>query len=225
MKKYVLGPNAARKLKALLAKSDGVSRRPAGSSAVASDLEYAAPFTVKWAASANGGEGAWIIWLPSASLLVVDGESVDVLADLKTAGGDYPAGWYVLADVIGDDGTLYLDIVFPVEGSEGSVDSAGNEDAHDGITAKFTNGEYDAKPNVIRVAVCEVATDAETGGRSVVQFVTSLLVIGAGGVRSLRGDDKDSISLDGDILIDGHKCGLIVKSQIVEVDGKAKAVL
>ena len=175
MKKYVLGPNAARKLKALLAKSDGVSRRPAGSSAVASDLEYAAPFTVKWAASANGGEGAWIIWLPSTELLVVHGEAVDLTADLEAAGGDYPDGWFVIDDetLEASGGDLYLKITRAAEQPESdagefAAEFVGSDDLDD--------EDDDAESLAVVVASC--AVDSDTDAKSVRQFLDSALVIG-----------------------------------------------
>lgn len=174
MKKYVLGPNAARKLKALLAKSDGVSRRPTGSSAFASDLEYAAPFTVKWAASANGGEGAWIIWLPGDGLLVLRGEKVDLSADLEEAGGDYPEGWYVIGDDVlsGDGGDLYLKI------SLADDESSEGDDSDDESVAEFVGEDDDDDSESLCIAVASCEVDAENGSRLIRQFVDSALVIG-----------------------------------------------
>ena len=89
MNTYVLGPNAARKLKGLFAGNGKTDRRKAGTPGVAFASEYEDPFTVQWAQSV-GEEGSWIIWLPSAELLVVNDEPVDVSADLDEAGGEYP---------------------------------------------------------------------------------------------------------------------------------------
>ena len=175
MKKYVLGPNAARKLKALLAKSDGVSRRPAGSPAIASDLEYAAPFTVQWAASANGGEGAWIIWLPSDELLLVDGEAVDVTADLEPAGGDYPDGWFVLSGVSSSGGQVWLNV---------SADDS--EEAEDSLSVEFA-GEADEEA-AFSVLIAE-ASKSSSGAVSVKQLVCSSLLLS-------RGANGDKVSVD-----------------------------
>ena len=163
--KYVLGPNAARQLKKLLRGSGEVSRRHNLDSGLAFGPEYANPYAVQWAQSANNGDGGWIIWLPSDALLVVDGVTIDVREDLESVGGDYPDGWFLLGDVIEADGTLYLEITFSDP---------------EGPTASFSNGETDDEDDeikVIHVAVCDVATDASTGARSVHQFVTSTILL------------------------------------------------
>lgn len=189
MKKYVLGPNAARQLKKLLRGSGEVSRRDNLSNGLAFGSEYANPYAVQWAQSANGGEGGWIIWLPGDALLVVDGVTIDVREDLEAVGGDYPDGWYLLGDVIEDDGTLYLDITFP---------DPDDESAEEEPTAAFSNGETDDDEDdedgskVIHVAICDVATDSSTGARSVHQFVTSMILLDKGGETYLCGDGESS---------------------------------
>ena len=76
------------------------------------------PFKLTYAASAGAvdeqtgeADGAWIIWLPDGCL-VIDGEAVDLTANL-TAANNYPSGWYDITDVFDgtdpDDFELYLD--------------------------------------------------------------------------------------------------------------------
>lgn len=206
MKKYVLGPNAARQLKKLLRGSGEVSRRGNLSSALAFGSEYANPYAVQWAQSANDGEGGWIIWLPGDALLVVDGQTVDVREDLEAVGGDYPDGWYLLGDVIEDDGTLYLDIHFPDPDAEAAVQEP---------TAEFSNGESadededdeEDETRTVHVKVCDVATDSDTGARSVKQFVTSMILIGGGEETYIAGDGDGSewLRANGrDIMIQGY---------------------
>ena len=206
MKKYVLGPNAARQLKKLLRGSGEVSRRGNLSSALAFGSEYANPYAVQWAQSANDGEGGWIIWLPGDALLVVDGQTVDVREDLEAVGGDYPDGWYLLGDVIEDDGTLYLDIHFPDPEDETAVQEP---------TAEFSNGESadddeddeEDETRTVHVKVCDVATDSDTGARSVKQFVTSMILIGGGEETYIAGDGDGSewLRANGrDIMIQGY---------------------
>lgn len=178
MKKYVLGPNAARKLKALLAKSDGVSRRPAGSAAVVSDLEYAAPFTVQWAASVGSG-GAWIIWLPSDSLLIVNGETVDFMSDLEAAGGSYPDGWYVL-DCIDESsgGSLYLNVHVPKPSDDESGDDVETADVGDDadddpeVTASFGSEPDEAEDGEIVYPVLIAVCDGFTVKQNVLSSIT-----------------------------------------------------
>lgn len=176
MKKYVLGPNAARKLKALLAKSDGVSRRQLAQSGVAYDLEYAAPFTVQWAASANSGDGAWLIWMPVAEeLLTVDGVSVDPSANLEPAGGDYPDGWFKLSGVESSGGRVWLIV------SEDENDAEG-----DSLTVEF--GGSEDSDAAFSVLIAETSVSA-AGAVSVKQLVCSSLVLS-------RGANGDKVSID-----------------------------
>lgn len=161
---YVLGPHAARELKRLIRGNGGTSRRDAVAGALAFDSDYAHPYTVQWAQSLNDGDGAWIIWLPPGHLFV-DGKEVDVTAapsgtgGMTAAGGDYPAGWYVLdlGDdyTAGDDFTLYLDV---------------------GATPPVFG--IDSTSMTTPVKICKV-TDAT---KAVVGIVESALVFAAGGL-------------------------------------------
>ena len=189
MKKYVLGPNAARQLKKLLRGSGEVSRRDNLTSGLAFGSEYASPFEVQWAQSANDGEGGWIIWLPSDEILIVNGAAVDLTEDLEEVGGDYPEGWYLLdADALAVDegGTLYLNVEYGETAAAEFADSP-DTDEDDEETAK------------VSVPICEATVDSETGARSVKQFVKSVIVIakgsgdGSGGGK--YGCDERSISL------------------------------
>lgn len=162
---YVLGPHAARELKRLIRGNGGTSRRDAVAGALAFDSDYAHPYTVQWAQSLNDGDGAWIIWLPPGHLFI-DGKEVDITAaqsggtgGMTAAGGDYPAGWYVLdlGDdyTEGDDFTLYLDV--------GASSPAFGIDATSMMTP---------------VRICKV-TDAT---KAVAGIVESALVFAAGGL-------------------------------------------
>ena len=204
MKTYVLGPNAARKLKGLFAGQGKVSSRKMSSPIVAFDSEYVAPFTVQWAQSANDGAGAWIIWLPSDSLLDVSGDRIDVSADLDPAGGDYPEGWFALTDDMIDasaGGVLYLNI------------TRGDSESGEDTSAKFSNkdgyGENEGEDDddgVISIAICQALVDSSDGSRNVKQFVTSTIVIGSMPT-FIAGDTESSewINTEGKrILIQGY---------------------
>lgn len=175
-RKYVLGPNAARKIAELIRGSGEVSRRPGATAALAFDSEYVAPFTVQWAQSAVGGDGSWIIWLPGADLVVTKDETIDPTSELSDVGGDYPDGWYVLDDSMlsgANGGTLYLILDF---GEEPSA-TFGAEAAD----------EYDGK---FSIPICEAFVDSGTGERKVRQFVTSAIVLAGG-------EEPDEVSVDG----------------------------
>lgn len=204
MKTYVLGPNAARKLKGLFAGQGKTGSRKIGTPGVAFDSEYVAPFTVQWAQSANDGAGAWIIWLPSDSLLDVSGDRIDVSADLDPAGGDYPEGWFALTDDMIDaseGGVLYLNITRG-DGESGEDTSAefSNEDGYG------ENEGEDEDDGVISIAICQALVDSSDGSRNVKQFVTSTIVVGSMPT-FMAGDTESSewINTEGKrILIQGY---------------------
>lgn len=179
MSKYVLGESAARKLREIFASPDGLSRRAADAGGARLTLEdgFAPPFTVQWAASLARGEssegagdqtsGEWIIWLPPGDLLIIDGEADDITADLDPAEGDYPEGWFKLGDNLDRDegGALYLD-----PSSGGFTDTPGSK----------------------TIKICDAAVDADTGARTVKQYVTSAIILG--GEDTITTADEKSIS-------------------------------
>lgn len=170
-RKYVLGPNAARKLAELLRGSGEVSRRQGPASALAFDSEYVAPFTVQWAQSADSGSGAWLVWLPSDKCLIVDGTVVDLTEELEAADDPYPTGWYVLEDVPASGGSVYLNV------TPGDPEAAEEEDQV--ATAEFSASASQTEGD-IPILVATVAKDSTTGAVTVKQTVSSALVFGTG---------------------------------------------
>lgn len=186
-RKYVLGPHAARELKRLIAGTGVAERRDTVSGAIAFDSEYADPFTVQWAASANSGSGSFIIWLPSASLLIVDGKPVDLTEDLTAVGGSYPSGWYE-TPLSSSGGSLYLNV------TPGNPESTGEEDA----TAEFSTSESQTEGDV-SILIATAAKDALTGAVTVKQSVSSALVFGTGTGKGKEVEVDDiSVSYTGD---------------------------
>ena len=164
-RRYVLGPNAARKLAELIRGSGKLSHRQGATSSLAFDSEYVAPFTVQWAQSADSGSGAWIIWLPGSDLVVRKDETLDPTSELSDVGGDYPDGWYVLTGSMlnrSSGGTLYLILEFGEEPS-----------------ATF-DAEADEDESKLSIPICEASVDSTTGERKVRQFVTSAIVLDGG---------------------------------------------
>lgn len=177
-KRYYLGEAGVRKLRALM-NGRGESGAVRGSvPGLALEDEFAHPFTVQWAESV----GSWIIWLPTDSSLVVNGESVDILSDLEEAGGDYPSGWYVIDCLDSESGgSLFLNVHVPKpkdedesEGDDAVRDE--DEEAAD-VTASFSaepdEAEDDEIVYPILIAVCE--------GFEVKQNVLSSITIGGAG--------------------------------------------
>lgn len=169
-RRYVLGPNAARKLTELMRGSGEVSRRLGATAAVAFDSEYVAPFTVQWAASA-GESGAWLVWLPSDKCLIINGKAVDLTEDLDAAEDPYPAGWYILKDIPSSGGSVFLNV------TPGDPEASKEEDQV--ASAKFSTSASETKGD-ISVLVAFVAKDSSTGAVTVKQTVTSALVFGTG---------------------------------------------
>jgi hypothetical protein len=102
---------------------------------------------------------------------------VELTADLdETWGDDYPEGWYVLSTdgepILDRDegGTLWLVVEFG-----------------DFVTARFSADGSSAVTNHISVKICDAAVDADTGARTVKQYVSSALVIG-------NAEDRDTIT-------------------------------
>lgn len=138
------------------------SRRIDGNAAHAVDESgFEHPYKLTYAASAGAvdgetgeADGAWIIWLPDGCL-VIDGETVDLTANLAAA-NNYPEGWYDLTDIF--DGTdpdefdLYLD--------------ASKDDP------KFVTAQEDAENPVLI---------AKVNGKAVKGVVESALVFSKGG--------------------------------------------
>lgn len=185
-RRYVLGPTAARKLTELLRGSGEVSRRSGATAAVAFDSEYVAPFTVQWAQSADGGSGAWLVWLPSDKCLIVDGKAVDLTEDIEAAESPYPAGWYVLKDISPSGGSVFLNV------KPGDPDSSKEEDQV--ASAKFSASASETKGD-ISVLVASVAKDSSTGAVMVKQTITSALVFGTG-----KGDDAETTPMPFDYV-------------------------
>ena len=183
---YVLTENAVRKIKRAITPRLGDGLAPTGGPATISPDTYAAPFTVRWAASlaspessegaGDATDGEWIIYLPTQGVLTVNHTAVNITSALTVAGGDYPAGWYKLLDGEGepildrdDGGTLYLVV-----------------NATTTPTAHFA-AQAGGASNPINVKICTASVDSTSGARRVNQFVRSALVLAGG-------EDKDTIT-------------------------------
>ena len=198
MPAHTLTDNAVRKLRRALADRPGSTGGGAGGGVPVSYNRYAAPFTVRWAASLAQGEssegagdatsGEWIIWLPPGDLLIIDGDADDITADLDPAEGDYPEGWFKLGDILDRDegGTLYLD-----PSSGGFTDTPGSK----------------------TIKICDAAVDADTGTRTVKQYVTSAIILG--------GEDTDTITTADEKSISRKYAGqaVMLESNIVQIKG------
>lgn len=163
---YVLSSAAVDKLKSALRgpSNSGGTSHPAG---VASYNAYLPPFTVRWASNIEAGGGGWIIWLPSDTLLCVNGTNHDIRS-LYAVGAPYPAGWYRVP--------FSPEIYCNVHIDEGYVH----------CTWGNTPGQPESPTDVcypIHVASC-ITSDSTlmgNGTRMVKQYVNSTIVIGGSG--------------------------------------------
>ena len=187
MAAYLLGESSARFLRSLQqgrapASATGETRLVRAMSIQGDD--YALPYTVRWATSVGG----WIVWLPG-DCLIVDAQPVDSAADLESAGGDYPHGWYKLG-IPEDAESVYLNVTVAA-GDNGEID-----------TSVAFSSSASVDDGVLSIVV------ANMSGKSVKQLVDSALVIGGTGVRSLN-DLRGDLELVGDetrpLVIDGAR--------------------
>ena len=162
---YVVSQRGVRALSRLVRGSSSASTTTFSPATISPD-DFASPFAVQWAQSVDTS-GAWIIWLPSASLVILDGTPLDVTSALSAAGGDYPAGWYGLPSALLPDagGTLYLLVTLP----QGTTPASAAFSASAGSSGQWT------------IPICAAAKDATTDARTVKQYVSSALVFGGAG--------------------------------------------
>ena len=162
---YVVSQRGVRALSRLVRGSSSASTTTFSPATISPD-DFASPFAVQWAQSVDTS-GAWIIWLPSASLVILDGTPLDITSALSAAGGDYPAGWYRLPSALLPDagGTLYLLVTLP----QGTTPASAAFSASAGSSGQWT------------IPICAAAKDATTDARTVKQYVSSALVFGGAG--------------------------------------------
>lgn len=156
MKNFVLGPHAAQQVRELINSNAATLAKRRTRAALGLPVDPPHPFRVQWAASADDGDGAWLIYLPATNLVVIANHTADPADDLDEVGGDYPEGWYVLPDSVldrDDGGVLYCNL----------------------DTTAFT-ATLSMTPGTFAVPVCEATVDSATGARQVQQFVTSAIV-------------------------------------------------
>jgi hypothetical protein len=169
MSNFVLTPNAVAKLRRAIAPRSGNTGAAAASGRPIDPDKFPPPFTVRWSASANDGAGAWLIWLPDLGNLVALGDAYISTIGGVTAADNLPAGWYTIDAADGQSEEVYL--VVTVTDSTGAAEAELSE----------TEGQATTGETVYNVKVAAMATDAETGARSVKQYVDSVVTFGGGG--------------------------------------------
>ncbi len=153
--------------------------------AVVEEDEFARPFEVRFASGDGADEsGKWIIWLPSDSMLIVNGKPVDLTAELEEAGEPYPEGWYILDFLSEGGGDVFLNVNVPAKDEdEGEVSEGGGEEDEREVSAAFasTAGQPEEGFVIYPIKIAECSP----GG--VKSTVGSAVVLGGGGSGSMAG--------------------------------------
>lgn len=164
MSNYVLTPQAVRKLRGALAVSPSNSGAKGAPSPVNID-DYPPPFTVRWSASANNKQGAWVIWLPDVAQLVMLKDEY-ITPTGVTAEQALPAGWYTIDDATASSTEVYLNITIPETGTASAEIST-------------TQGQSTTGETVMSILVAEMDADTNTGAKRVKQYVDSAALVGS----------------------------------------------
>ena len=167
--KYVLTDAAVRKLRGVLAPRSGNTGAGGAATPVSPD-DFPPPFTVRWAQSENSGQGAWVIWLPDTSQLVMYDKAYLTPSGL-TAAAALPSGWYKISGMQSSAEEVWLVAHVPDDPESTTPPSAELSDSE----GQATTGE-----SVINLLVAQMETDGTSGARRVKQFVDSAVVFGSG---------------------------------------------
>ena len=126
------------------------------------------PFTVKWAAELNDGDGAWIIWLASGDLLTVGDESLNVAESLEAVEG-YADGWYLLSALDENGGELRLVVSKDEDGEVSASFEVTSDDSPDGqavlgqVTIAVASSDHSVQQCVTSAVVMpSVLTDGDS---------------------------------------------------------------
>lgn len=160
--------------------------------------DFPHPYEVRWAPpDSNVNIGRWIIWLPSACLLMYNDTYIDVRilqaangggggggiggvfpnpGNLPAAGGIYQEGWYNISSILGANNSLYLNITKD-EDDENAVPTT--------TFAKQADGD-------ISILICDATVNMATNVSSVKQSVTSAIFIGDNN----DGSDGDGVGIE-----------------------------
>ena len=172
MGKYVLGENAAAKLREMFQSHGGLRAQTSASScSISSGRPH--PFEIHYAASANDGAGAFIIWLCGGDELVISGTKINLAKDLEPA-SPYPEGWYIIKDMPDDGGKVQLGIVIAKEeNAEGSSTASEAKET----SAEFVFGDVDESEYDLVILVADVQKSEKTGMITIKQNITSAIVL------------------------------------------------
>ena len=169
MSGYVLSPKAVRSLTRALRGSASRTPPTFGPASISPDT-FPPPFTVRWseiaADSSPQVSGAWVIWLPDPSNLVIFGNAIPSVTGVTAAQG-LPTGWYTVDNATESSNALYLVL----------TESASSTTVH----VSASQGTATTGQTVTNVLIAKMQTDANTGAKAVRQFVDSTVTFGGSG--------------------------------------------
>lgn len=165
---YVLSGKAVRALTKIVRGTSKTTTTDYLSAPVSYD-GYTAPYTVRWSQMENSGSGAWVIWLPDITKLVMYDKSY-ITPSGVTAATELVAGWYTINDVAASDTAVWLNLHIP------------DSDSGSSVTASFSNSADTATTgeSVAAILVAQMSTDATEGYKLVKQLVDSAILLGGG---------------------------------------------
>lgn len=179
MAEYVISEKGRRAVTRLVRGKMAATVPPAPAPAVIGYDQYLAPYTVRWSQSQESGTGAWVIWLPDTSKLLMYASSYITPGSISPA-ASLPPGFYTITDLPADATSVWLVVHIPDQGSGRFADFAASP------------GTAETGETIYNILVATMTTDSETGAKWVKQLVDSAITLGARGGAST----PDNISLD-----------------------------
>lgn len=219
MSGYALSPKAVRTLKRIVRGNSNATGATYSPASISVD-DFPPPFTVRWSASENNGNGKWSIWLPDrAKLVMYSGAFVSTISGV-TAATALPTGWYTIDDAQANSTTAYLVITV--------TDSTGVATAEISTSV----GQSVTGTTVYNILVASMSTDANTGAKMVKPFVDSVVTLGVGGGGDVTPDDVSTEFIttpsgqtpgadEGKLQIKGYKTATPVSSTTIAADLQA----
>lgn len=232
--KYVLGTNAARKLRTMFGGSAGNSSSERSLSNITDEVKHPHLYEVRWAQSVNDGDGAWIIYIPLSSngSAYFDYEELEgIVGDLDEgwwwtpAGAGYPAGWWIIGhfDTGRAEYNADITLTFVVE----DPDSEDQPESEPYWLLGFNRAE-DPPTGMKNVEfhIATVSRSTTTGETKVEQISNSPIYYttgnGSGEIEDNGCFAIDSISFSGSIRVNFKNCYLQIGGKMYEAQSCAQ---
>lgn len=182
MAEYVITEKARRAVTRLVRGKMAATVPPAPSPAVIGYDQYLAPYTVRWSQAQTNGTGAWVIWLPDTSKLLMYASSYITPGSISPA-ASLPPGFYTITDLPADATSVWLVVHVPNSGSGRYADFAASA------------GTAETGETVYNILVATMTTDSETGAKWVKQLVDSAITLGGRGGTQINIDPNGIVAV------------------------------